>query len=95
MSDDLYRLCLNLFSTLETTHMRFHRPWTSAEKRFLFASNYVLKEEAIGESINLKLINSKTYKFLAPFLTIAFIASYLLSFVFTFPNQVWLKVRPN
>lgn len=64
------------------------KPWTSEEKRFPFDYNYVLKDEAIGENINLKLINSKTYKILYPFLVAGFLISYFLSFVFTLPRIV-------
>lgn len=62
--------------------------WTNAEKKFPFADNSVLKDEVIGENINLKLINSKTYKIIYPFLVAGFLISYFLSFVYTFPMYV-------
>ena len=68
--------------------MRFIAPWTKAEKRFPFSADYVLKDDAIIENLNLKLINSKTYKIIYPFLVAGFLISYTLSFVFFFSMTV-------
>jgi hypothetical protein len=70
--------------------MPFIVPWTNAEKRFPFEENIVLKDGFIGENINLKLINSATYKIVYPFLVGGFFVSYLLSFVFFLPFHVIL-----
>lgn len=43
----------------------------------------------MNERIDLRLINSKTYKKLFPFLVAAFLITYLLSFVFVWPVE-WI-----
>ncbi|HZV69222.1 MAG TPA: hypothetical protein VFG10_06740 [Saprospiraceae bacterium] len=48
----------------------------------------MLNEDAIIENLNLKLINSKTYKIIYPFLVAGFLISYTLSFVFFFSATV-------